>query len=185
MRVAFAGATAAGATVAFLLAELLAHGQSVFNTGKQTLPAGATISMSNVIGLVNELALRPAKGPGYSPGFAACINSQGQIDAVPGAATDCVLVDGTSGPCGTGGGGGGGAVPNFADQETPAGTIDGSNATFTLAHAASPGASLELFRNGMMQKGGGFDYSLAGSTVVFASASIPQSGDTLAAWYRY
>lgn len=76
------------------------------------------------------------------------------------------------------------ATVNFADGETPAGTIDGVNKVFTLAHAPSPALSLELFNNGMAQHaGGGNDYTLSGLTITFTVA--PVIGATLLAWYRY
>ena len=77
------------------------------------------------------------------------------------------------------------AVPgalNFADEETPAGAIDGVNKVFTLGHTPNPAASLQLF-NGLMQKPGGNDYTLAGNTITFTAA--PSVGSTLLAWYRY
>jgi hypothetical protein len=73
---------------------------------------------------------------------------------------------------------------SFADGETPAGTIDGTNATFTLAHAPNPAVSLLLIRNGLGQSAG-LDYTLSGITITFVSAAIPQPGDALVAWYRY
>jgi hypothetical protein len=82
-------------------------------------------------------------------------------------------VDGTTGPC---------CAPTFVDSETPAGTLDGVNATFTLANNPS-GTSLQLFRNGLYQTIA-FDYSLTGSTISFAVGAIPQPGDTLTASYR-
>jgi len=76
-------------------------------------------------------------------------------------------------------------APNFADAEVPAGTIDGANATFTLAHAPI-GASLELTRNGLTLKAGsGNDFTLAGNTITFLVGAIPQAGDSLQAWYRF
>ena len=74
------------------------------------------------------------------------------------------------------------AALNFADMETPAGTLDGVNKVFTLAHAPNPAASLQLF-NGLMQQAGGNDYTLAGNTITFTAA--PTVGSTLLAWYRY
>ena len=73
----------------------------------------------------------------------------------------------------------------YVDAEVPSGTINGSNDTFTLAHAPSPAGSLELFRNGLFMTAGGVDYTLTGSTIVFGALSIPQTGDTLICWYRY
>jgi hypothetical protein len=78
------------------------------------------------------------------------------------------------------------SVPNFADAETPAGTIDGTNAIFTLAHTPNPALSLELFRNGQLMKAGtGNDYTLAVGTVTFLAGAIPQAGDVLTASYRF
>ncbi len=74
---------------------------------------------------------------------------------------------------------------NFVDAEVPAGTIDGGNAVFTLAHAPSPAASLELFKNGVAMRPGGVDYTLsAGVTVTYTTLAKPQSGDTHVCWYR-
>ena len=140
-------------------------------------PATQTpIPESSVTGLTNDLSLRPMKGTGFSPGRAAMINSAGGIDAVIGNPSDCVFVDGTSGPCG-------GSSPLFSDGEVPGGTIDGNNTTFTLANPPSPAASLALFRNGIAQKAT-FDYTLTGSSIQFLTGAVPQPGDTLLAWYR-
>ena len=94
------------------------------------------------MGLENELALRPQEGVGFTVGRAAVINTSGQIDGAAGNLSDCVRVDGSSGPCGSGGGG---VLPSFSDGEMPAGTINGSNTVFTLAFTPSPAASLDLF----------------------------------------
>jgi hypothetical protein len=72
----------------------------------------------------------------------------------------------------------------FADAETPAGLINGTNATFLLAHAPNPASSLQLFRNGLRMAQGA-DYTLSGNTVTFFVASRPQTGDQLVAHYRY
>lgn len=71
----------------------------------------------------------------------------------------------------------------FADAETPSGTINGINTTFTLAFAPNPGASLLLFLNGLLQTGGGVDYTLSSSTITFVTA--PSTGDSLIAFYRH
>jgi hypothetical protein len=77
-------------------------------------------------------------------------------------------------------------LPVFVDQETPGGTIDGVNASFTLANAPSPAASLQLFRNGVLQQAGaGGDYTISGVTITFNALSIPQPGDVLQASYRH
>lgn len=69
--------------------------------------------------------------------------------------------------------------------DRPAGTINGTNATFTLSFTPNPASSLLLARNGLIeQQGVGADYLLMGSTITFFSASIPQTGDQLQAWYE-
>jgi hypothetical protein len=102
------------------------------------------------------------------------INGSGAIDMVQGSQSDCVRVDGSSGPC----------VPSYADNEPPAGVVDGSNATFTLANSLSPAASLTLYRNGLLQQAG-VDYNIqTDGTILFVSAAVPQPGDVLLASYR-
>jgi hypothetical protein len=74
--------------------------------------------------------------------------------------------------------------PNFADEETPGGSINSSNTAFTLANAPSPAASLLLVLNGLvLQQGAGKDYTLSGSNITMAVA--PSTGDVLLAWYRH
>jgi hypothetical protein len=75
-------------------------------------------------------------------------------------------------------------VPNFADAETPGGTINGTTAAFTLLNAPSPAASLILVRNGVTLKAT-VDYTLATNTITFLTGAIPQTGDSLLAWYRH
>ncbi len=72
---------------------------------------------------------------------------------------------------------------NFADEETPSGTINGSNPTFTLANSPSPTGSLQLVLNGSTQKSGGEDFTLSGDTITFVI--VPPSGSTLLSWYRF
>jgi hypothetical protein len=74
---------------------------------------------------------------------------------------------------------------NFADNETPSGTINGSNASFTLAHAPSPTDSLQLYLNGQIQTQG-VDYTLVGTTITFVTApDVGFSGLPFKAFYRY
>jgi hypothetical protein len=78
---------------------------------------------------------------------------------------------------------GGGAGANFADAETPSGSVDGSNTAFGLAHTPSPASSLQLHLNGLLLSPGGVDYTLSGSSITMATA--PSSGGILLAFYRY
>lgn len=137
------------------------------------------ILISDVTGLTDALTQRVKKGLGYLPSGAAVINSTGDLDAAVGNASDCVRVDGSSGPCGSGSGG---AVPGFVDAEAPAGLVNGSNTTFTLANTPSPASSLVLYRNGILQKQG-LDFSLTGNAISFLVVA-PQSGDVMQASYR-
>lgn len=80
---------------------------------------------------------------------------------------------------------GAGPAAQFVDGETPNGTINSTNLTFTLAAAPSPTTSLRLYKNGMLQQQGS-DYMLSGASVTFKTATLaPQNGDTLTASYRH
>jgi hypothetical protein len=75
-----------------------------------------------------------------------------------------------------------GSGGTFVDDETPGGTIDGTNTAFTLANAPSPASSLNLFLNGLRLTAGGVDYTLAGTAITMVSA--PNPGDVFVANYR-
>jgi hypothetical protein len=137
------------------------------------------IQESDVVGLVNDLAIRPVQGPNYAPSRAAYIDPSGMLEAVVGNLDDCVRVDGSAGPCGSATG----TSPGFVDGETPAGLINGSNAVFTLADTPLPATSLAVYRNGLLQKPD-TDYQLVGNVITFLAGAIPQPGDSLTAGYR-
>ena len=70
----------------------------------------------------------------------------------------------------------------FVYDETPSGSINGSNITFVLAHNPNPDASLQLRLNGItLKSGAGNDFTLSGDTITMAAA--PESGDSLTASY--
>lgn len=71
----------------------------------------------------------------------------------------------------------------FADNEIPAGTINGINDTFTLLHAPVSG-STQIFLNGVLQPIT-TGYTVAGNVITFTATYIPQTGDNLYAFYRY
>jgi hypothetical protein len=76
------------------------------------------------------------------------------------------------------------APPSHAVEEGPAGTINGVNVTFTLAHAPVPAKSLQLVLNGVtLHSGAGNDFTIAGNTITFNYA--PVAGDSLICWYLY
>ena len=66
-------------------------------------------------------------------------------------------------------------------NETPSGTVNGSNVTFTLSAAPSPATSLQLYVNGQLLASGGEDYTLVSDTITFVTA--PPTGSILRAWF--
>jgi hypothetical protein len=70
----------------------------------------------------------------------------------------------------------------FVDNETPTGTIDGTNRVFTLANAPV-GASLQLFVNGLLQTVG-VHYTLSGTIVTFLPGFKPEATAIMRAFYR-
>jgi hypothetical protein len=75
------------------------------------------------------------------------------------------------------------AIVNYIVRETPAGTINGSNTTFTLA--STPVSNTEqVFVNGVLQNpGAGNDYTISTTTITFLSGAIPQTGDIVRVTY--
>jgi hypothetical protein len=71
----------------------------------------------------------------------------------------------------------------FSESETPAGPVDGVNVVFSLISAPIPASSLQLFRNGLLQKAG-LDFDLTGKQITFITAATPQPGDVIQASYR-
>lgn len=71
---------------------------------------------------------------------------------------------------------------NFVDQETPSGTVNGSNTAFSLANTPVAG-SVHLYLNGVLQESGaGNDFTISGASITMAVA--PLSGEKLRASYR-
>ncbi len=140
-------------------------------------PAAATIiTIGDVTGLQSALNVRPASGTAFTISRSAVIDATGAIDGATGNLTDCLHVDGTSGPCAS-------VSTTFVDGEVPAGAINGSNAAFVLANVPNPPTSLALFRNGLLLTQGG-DYTLSSNAITFLTGAVPQPNDVLAAYYR-
>src|SRR3569832_844272 len=72
-------------------------------THSNIITSGATFSESDVIGLIADLDARVIRGGAYAASRVAFINMAGFLDGIPGNPSDCVRVDGTSGPCGADG----------------------------------------------------------------------------------
>jgi hypothetical protein len=158
----------------------LAGGGSGTGTGGSSGTGTGTLSgpipESQVTGLISDLAARPIKGPGFTVGRTAVVDGSGLVESATGNATDCMHVDGSSGPCG-------GGAPSFVDGDLPTGIVDGNNATFALTAVPAPSTSLSFYRNGMLQKPS-LDYTATGNSVLFLTGATPQPGDTLLASYR-
>jgi hypothetical protein len=73
------------------------------------------------------------------------------------------------------------AQTSFVVRETPSGTINGANATFTLANTPIANTE-EIFLNGLLlEPGAGNDYTISGTTITMLN--IPNTGDRLKARY--
>jgi hypothetical protein len=156
-----------------------ASGNAGNSTGGSGLGGNDTVAAipeSQVTGLIADLGARPIKGPALAAGRTAIVDASGLIESATGNATDCMHVDGSSGPCGAG-------TPTFVDGDLPLGIVDGSNATFALTAVPAPATSLSVYRNGVLQKAS-VDYTATGNSIQFVAASTPQPGDTLLASYR-
>lgn len=74
-----------------------------------------------------------------------------------------------------------GSGVNFIFNETPSGTVNGTNTSFTLANTPKAGTLL-FFVNGQLLTAGGEDYSLSTRTITVNTA--PPSGSVLRATYQ-
>jgi hypothetical protein len=74
------------------------------------------------------------------------------------------------------------APASFVTRETPTGTVNGVNATFTLANTPLSNTE-EVYLNGLLQEpGAGTDYTISGATITMLN--IPVTGDRLRVNYR-
>lgn len=74
------------------------------------------------------------------------------------------------------------APSNFVTRETPSGSVNGSNVTFTLANTPVSGTE-HVYLNGILQDpGAGQDYTISGSTITYLAAPI--SGDKIRVSYQ-
>ncbi len=74
------------------------------------------------------------------------------------------------------------APSDFITRETPTGTVNGSNTSFTLANTPLSGTE-QVFLNGVLQEpGAGNDYTISTNTLTYLAAPI--SGDRLRVSYQ-
>ena len=76
----------------------------------------------------------------------------------------------------------GGLSTHFVTREVPSGSVDGSNAAFTLANTPTAGTE-SVFLNGLLQNvGGGNDYTISGAVITFNFA--PTVGSVILVNYQ-
>jgi hypothetical protein len=138
------------------------------------------LQISDIFGLQQALNVRPVMGTGFMTNATAVIDPTGAIDGAQGNATDCVFVDGTSGPCPTSTQ----SSAAFADNEIPMGILNGINSSFTLADVPNPPSSLHVALNGVRLTPA-IDYTLSGPVITFIGIDVPNAGDNILADYRY
>lgn len=69
----------------------------------------------------------------------------------------------------------------YINRETPSGSVNSSNTTFTLANTPVSGSEM-VFLNGVLQNpGAGNDYTISGGTITYLTA--PTTGDILRVTY--
>ena len=115
-------------------------------------------------------------GPGLSISAAGVVSAAGAVGPTgPQGATGATGATGSAGP--------GATIPTSAQGEVMAGTVNGSNAVFTLANPPAAGWPVLIYRNGLRLNVTNGDYTIAGQTVTFAAGQIPITGDVVNADY--
>lgn len=75
------------------------------------------------------------------------------------------------------------APSNFVARETPSGTINGSNAAFTLANTPISGTEHVYFNGMLLESGAGNDYTISTNTLTMLTSYIPVTGDKIRVSY--
>jgi len=70
------------------------------------------------------------------------------------------------------------SLPTPATGEVMGGTVNGTNAVFTLANPPVAGWPIYIYRNGLRLNLTNGDYTILGQTVTFAAGQVPQTGDS-------
>ncbi len=186
--------TALGAGVQTALAIAVGTaGSPVINGGVLGTPSSGTLT--NATGL--PIAGLTGLGTGVSTALGLAVNAgsglavlssgvlaAGQFPALSGDVTTtagalAATVNNTAGS-------GFAKYTNFVANETPAGSINSSNTTFTLANTPATvrgsASSVQIVQNGIeLDAGAGNDFTISGTTITMLAA--PQTGDKLRAFY--
>jgi len=75
----------------------------------------------------------------------------------------------------------GGGMGNVI-TETPTGTVNGTNDTFTLSYIPKSNSLILLWQGQFQRSGAGYEYMISGKKITFNAGSIPTAGE-LYAWY--
>lgn len=76
------------------------------------------------------------------------------------------------------------STSNFVTRETPSGTLNSSNPTFTLANTPTPGTEEVFFNGALLEPGAGNDYTISGATLTMLTVYIPAPTDKIRVNYR-
>lgn len=172
-------------------------GSPVINGGTLGTPSGGTLSACGGLPLSTGIT---GFGTGVAAALAFATNTAGGVPTLatggylaaanfPAISGDVIIANGTlAATVNNTSSSGFTKYTNYINGETPAGTLNGVNATFTLAHTPAncyAGVnSLELYNDGvLMQSGAGNDYTISGTTITMLSGAIPGSADKLVASY--
>lgn len=161
----------------------VATGNVLISGGANTAPSwnkvGLTTHVSGILPIANggtNVSTTPTSGQlligNASSGYTLATLTQGtNISITNGSGSITIAVTGVI------------TTANKVTREVPTGTINGTNATFTLAVTPTAGTE-EVFVNGiLMNQGAGNDYTISTNTITFLSGSIPQTGDVVLVSY--
>ena len=129
----------------------------------------------------------PSTGSATAPTFRSLVTADLPTTSVtPGTYTNATVTFDATGRAtsASNGSGGGLTASNFVYSETPSGTINGSNVTFTLANTPTSG-TVRLYENGQRLTQGALpaDYTISGNTITFNTGLAPTSGSVLQSDY--
>jgi len=161
-------------------------GQALLYQGASALPSFAALNLAGGANIVTGtlpignggtgVSATPTNGQlliGNGTGFTLATLSAGSGITINNSSGGIQIVASSSG-LGAG---------NFVTREVPTGTVNGSNATFTLANTPTAGTE-HVFVNGVLQNvGAGNDYTISTTTITFQSGAIPQTGDVVLVSY--
>lgn len=155
---AAASATLPAGAVFYLFSSETAGGDTWANgdTAINTVDGIATITSSAYAYAVNSPYLSTTGSDGFGP-----LSFSYQPSAV------------TQGP----------SSGTWVDAEVPAGSIDGINTSFHLAHTPNPLKSLILSNALILAED--IDFTISGNVITFALNAVPQPGAIIRATYRY